>query len=164
MRGPTRPLPERFPFPRSRLGWLGLILGLASALAGIAADPGDTRLVANLLWGTNGGKPPDKELKPVDPALEKRLRRVFKWQSYYEIERKEFGVGAGKTSRLEMSKECRLEVNRLAGDEFEIHLYGKGVLIVTKRQRIVPGETVVLGGDDKNDNAWFVVVALPKAK
>lgn len=137
---------------------------LASAPAARGADPGETRLAANLLWGTNGGKPADKNLRPIEPDLEKRLRRVFKWQSYFEIERKEFGVTAGKTAKIEMSKECRLEVNRLSGEEFEIQLYGKGVLVVTKRQRIVPGETVVLGGDDKNDNAWFVVVSLPKPK
>lgn len=142
----------------------GALAAFAPVPAHAAADPAETRLAADLLWGTNGGKPADKELRPIDPALEKRLRRVFKWQSYYEIERKEFGVIAGKTSRIEMSKECRLEVNRLAGEEFEIQLYGKGVLLVTKRQRIVPGETVVLGGDDKNDNAWFVVVSLPKPK
>ncbi|MCC6233276.1 MAG: hypothetical protein IT580_11570, partial [Verrucomicrobiales bacterium] len=50
----------------------------------------------------------------------------------------------------------------VSGDEFEIQLFGKGVLVVKKRQRIVAGETVVLGGDDKNDNAWFVVLGMAK--
>ena len=64
------------------------LVGSAGTLATLAAGPDETRLVANLLWGTNGAKPPDKELKPVDPALEKRLRRVFKWQLHHRSHHK----------------------------------------------------------------------------
>jgi len=142
------------------------LAGLASLILaqrpGFGADAPDTPLAAELVWGTNGEKPADKELKPISPELEKRLRKIFKWKNYFGIERKEFVVTAAKPAKVEMSKECRLEVTRTAGDEFEIQLFGKGQLVVRKRQRIVAGEAVVLGGDDKNDNAWFVVVNFAK--
>ncbi len=142
------------------------ILGFASlvvaARSGLSAGPAETRLAAELIWGTNGDKPSDKELKPISADLDKRLRRIFKWKSYWVIERKEFGLAESKPAKIEMSRECRIEVTRTNADEFEIQLFGKGQLVVKKRQRIVAGETVVLGGDDKNDNAWFVVVALPR--
>lgn len=120
-------------------------------------------MVAQLIWGTNENKPANQDLKPIDSDVEKRLRRIFKWERYFGIERKKFAVTAGKGARVEMSKDCRIEVAQVPGGEFEIQLFGKGQLVVKKRQRITPGEAVVLGGDDKNDNAWFVVVSLAKA-
>ncbi len=149
---------------RFLLSLAGLVAPLTAMRSAFAADEAQpVRLAADLIWGTNGEKPADKELKPISPDLEKRLRRIFKWKSYYAIEHKEFTVSATKPTRVEMSKECRIEVGTIAdGEEFEIQLFGKGQLVVKKRQRIVPGEAVVLGGDDKNDNAWFVVVALAK--
>lgn len=136
---------------------------VAASRTGRAAEGAGSRLVADLIWGTNGEKPPGRELQPIAADLDKRLRRIFKWRNYYRIERKEFAVAPAKPARVEMSKECRIEVAALPADEFEIELYGKGVLVVRKKQRIVPGETVVLGGDDKNDDAWFVVLALARS-
>lgn len=142
------------------------VISAVAACAGprntLAAATGDVRLVAELIWGTNGPKPDDTELRPIAPDLEKRLRRIFKWRNYFEIERKVVVTRAPKPTQVQMSKECRLEILHLGGHEFEIQLFGKGVLVVKKRQRIVPGETVVLGGDDKNDDAWFVVLSLAR--
>lgn len=148
---------------RSFLLSLLAISGLVAARQSVsAADPKEAHLSAELVWGTNGDKPPGKELKPIAPDLEKRLNRTFKWKHYYLIERKVLAVTENKPAQVEMSKECRIEVARSGGDEFEIQLFGKGKLVVRKRQRIVIGESVVLGGDDKNDDAWFVVVALAR--
>ncbi|MBL9139510.1 MAG: hypothetical protein JNK85_26820 [Verrucomicrobiales bacterium] len=141
---------------------LALGLLLVASRSTRAADAEGTRLTAQLLWGTNGEKPAGQDLKAVAKDLEQRLRRIFKWQKYFEIERKDFVAHRAKPAILDLSKECRLEVASLGSEEFEIQLFGKGVLVVKKRQRIVPGEAVVLGGDDKNDNAWFVVVSLAK--
>ena len=138
-----------------------LLLCVASRKSA-AAEPQAHRFAAELIWGTNGGKPPGQDLKPVAPELQKFLGRVFKWSQYFRIERKEFPVTSTRPARVDMSKECRLEVTQLTAEEFEIELFGKGILVVRKRQHIAPGELVVLGGDDKNDNAWFVVLTLAK--
>jgi hypothetical protein len=145
--------------------FLALVLGACFAVAGAparAADADETRLVAELVWGTNGEKPPGQDLKPISANLEKRLRRIFKWKNYFEIQSKEFVTTPAKPAKIEMSKECRLEVTQTRADEFEILLFGKGVLVVKKTQRLLAGETVVLGGDDKNDDAWFVVLTYAK--
>lgn len=143
----------------------GLALLIAStAVATGAGDPAEARLAADLVWGTNGDSPADKSLKPIPSDLEKRLSRIFKWKRYFVIEHKEFTVAPSKPARVDMSKECRIDVTRIGTEEFEIHLFGKGQLVVKKRQRIVPGEAVVLGGDDKNDDAWFVVLGLAPTK
>lgn len=137
------------------LAFVFLTLGSAPDLEAAEAE---TRFAAELVWGTNGDKPPDQDLKPITPELKKRLQRVFKWRNYFQIARKEFVVTPARPARVQMSRDCLLEVAALDAGEFEIQLFGKGVLVVKKRQPIIPGETIILGGDDKNDNAWFVVL------
>jgi hypothetical protein len=136
-------------------------LGFHACLLGnrtFAADPGDLHLQAQLIWGTDSDQPTDKSLKRIPPDLDKRLRRIFKWHNYFEVTQTNFVVAAAKPSQVDMSRECRIEVAQQPGGEVEIQLFGKGKLVVKKRQRILPGETVVIAGDDKDYNAWFVVL------
>jgi hypothetical protein len=144
------------------LASIGWTLNSTQTLA--ATEVTNPRLNAILVWGTNGEKPADQELKPISPDLSKRLRRIFKWKDYFEITRKTITAETGSATKTDMSRECRLEITHFRDHEFQIRLFGKGVLVVTKRQNISPGETVVLGGDDKNDNAWFVVLSLATSK
>jgi hypothetical protein len=143
------------------LGNLGAVsaLGpLSTSASAAAADPSLPHLTAELIWGTNGTPPPEKPLRPISPELATRLRRIFKWRNYFEIERKSFPVTASSPAKVEMSRECRLEVRQISPQEFEVQLFGKGVLVVKKRQRLETAESMVLGGDDKNDDAWFVIL------
>lgn len=130
----------------------------------LAAESGSLPLQAQLIWGTDSDKPTDKTLKTIPPDLDKRLRRIFKWQNYFEVTQTNFIVSATRPSQVEMSRECRIEVAQQAGGEVEIQLFGKGKLVVKKRQRILPGETVIIAGDDKDYNAWFVVLNQQKPR
>lgn len=148
---------------RFLLAFIGLSTLWLAARSTPAADPApNSRMVAELLWGTDAEKPAGKDFKPVAAEIERKLRKIFKWKHYFSIERKVFEVAAAKPAKVEMSKDCRIEISALPDAEFEIQLFGKGKLVVKKRQRIQPGETVLLGGDDKNDESWWVVVALAK--
>lgn len=141
--------------------------GLRTFLLGtpvLAAEPASLPLQAQLIWGTDSQKPADKALKPIPPDLDKRLRRIFKWQNYFEVSRTNFVVAPAKPSQVDMSRECRIEITHQPGGEVEIQLFGKGKLVVTKRQHFAPGETVVLAGDDKDYNAWFVILTQSKPR
>lgn len=129
-----------------------------------AAESGDLHLQAQLIWGTDSDKPGDKSLKPIPPELDKRLRRIFKWQNYFEVTQTNFVVSPSKPTQVDMSRECRIEIAHQTGGDVEIQLFGKGKLVVKKRQRILPGETVVIAGDDKDYNAWFVVLNTQKSR
>ncbi|MBL9129103.1 MAG: hypothetical protein JNL97_15745 [Verrucomicrobiales bacterium] len=143
----------------------GFFLGsLLRGTSGFSAEPGSLPLQAQLIWGTDSEKPAEKSLAPIPPDLDKRLRRIFKWQNYFEVTRTNFVVATSKPSQIEMSRECRIEIAHQAGGEVEIQLFGKGRLVVKKRQRFVPGETVVIAGDDKDYNAWFVVLTQQKGR
>jgi len=136
------------------VGFHALLLGSQT----LAADAADLHLHAQLIWGTDSDKASDKSLKPIPPDLDKRLRRIFKWQNYFEVIQTNFVVSPAKPSQVDMSRECRIEIAQQSGGEVEIQLFGKGKLVVKKRQRILPGETVIIAGDDKDYNAWFVVL------
>jgi hypothetical protein len=61
-----------------------------------------------------------------------------------------------------MSAKCNLEVEYLGNSNVELKLFGKGKMVVSKRQTISLGEIAVLAGPDENDTAWFVVLRREK--
>lgn len=117
---------------------------------------------AQLVWGTNGEKPKDKPLKDVEPKLQDGLRGIFKWKNYYEVSHKSLSVPKDGAQKVKLSDKCEIQVQDVGSSRIEIRLFGEGVLVVKKIQSVVPGEPIVLGGFDKNDTAWFVVVTPPK--
>src|ERR1041385_5246557 len=122
--------------------------------------PGDLNLQARLVWGTNKDKPDDPKLKDVDAQVKEKLRGVFKWKNYFEVNRQDFTVTASGPKRVKMSNRCEVEVQNLGNSSVELRIYGQGKMVVRKTQKIKAGELLVLAGDDKNDTAWFVVLSL----
>jgi len=120
----------------------------------------DLNLSAQLIWGTNNEKPDDPKLKEITREVGEKLRGVFKWKNYFEVSRQNFKVDSSATKKVKMSEHCEIEVQNLGSSAVEVKLYGKGKLVVKKRQVIKSGELLVLAGDDKNDTAWFVVLTL----
>ncbi len=143
------------------LTWLFL---LALANFGEArAVAGDLQLQAQLVWATNDPKPDGKALNDVDPKLRDKLRNVFRWTNYFEVSSTNFVSVQGAVKKVPMSKHCEIEVTNLGDSRIEVKLYGKGTLVVTKRQTFNPKEPLVLAGDDKNSTAWFVAITPGKA-
>ncbi len=138
------------------------ILGalLSVALTGIVvagALPNNLNVSATLVWGTKE-QPKDKGLKRVNAKLQKKLHSSFKWEHYFEVSAKDFAVNDGKTQRVRISKACEIEVKRLTGDELQLKLIGHGKVVVDKKHQLDKEDSVVLGGPDKNNSAWFVVL------
>jgi hypothetical protein len=135
--------------------WLALLF-LAGFVNSSAA--GEATFQVQLIWGTNGEKPKDTQLKDVEPKLQERLKGVFKWTNYYEVTRKPLSVPKDAAQKLKLSDKCDIQVQDLGSARIEIRLFGEGNLVVKKVQNVVPGEVIVLAGDSKNDTAWFVVL------
>lgn len=133
---------------------------LAFICSSVNSASNDLNLSAQLIWGTNNDKPDDPKLKDVAPDVAEKLRGVFKWKNYFEVNREDFKVGSSATKKVRMSNQCEIEVQNLGGSSVEVKLYGKGKLVVKKRQVIKAKELLVLAGDDKNDTAWFVIMTL----
>ena len=145
--------------PFRQLALAATAVFLAQSLL-VRSAPADLTFQAQLLWGTNNDKPNDPKLKDVDPKVTDKLRGVFKWKNYFEVNRQKFTVTGAGPKRVKMSEHCEIEVQNLGNSSVELKLYGKGKMVVRKTQRIKSGELLVLAGDDKNDTAWFVVLSL----
>lgn len=146
--------------PQLRRRFFFFWLSAAALLAGILPlQAAPLSLQAQLIWGTNEEKPNDPSLKEIDPELTKKLLKIFKWKNYFEVKQQRFTVEPGKVQKVEMSSPCRIEVENLGNGSIEVKLYGKGQLWGKKKHAFGNGKCLVLGGDDKNDTAWFVVIS-----
>ncbi|HXG47885.1 MAG TPA: hypothetical protein VNO52_09690 [Methylomirabilota bacterium] len=139
-----------------RILFLGCLLTMACAPVATRAE--DLKLEARLIWGTNDDTPPPQECKKLDDETAKKLTNVFKWKHYYQISKVLTNVPSRGTARIQMSKVCEIEITELQGAKVEVSLFGKGKKVNKTVENFSKGSFFTLGGDDKNDTAWFVLV------
>lgn len=141
---------------------LGLTLGLVAASwvwASPAAQAADSKLEAVLVWGTNGPKPSNSDLKKVTGDIAKKLNGLpFKYTNYFEVNRNQFDLKGGGSAKVTMSPECKITVKSLDGDKVELTLIGKGQPVGKITQELRKGRCLVTGGNAENSTAWFVVI------
>jgi hypothetical protein len=134
-----------------------VFLGAMIAVASVRAA--DLQLEAKLIWGSNDGADKITAHKLVqDAKLSTDMHRIFKWSNYYEISTKETSIAQNKTAILQMSDKCKLEVKNLGKNRIEINCIGKGKQVSHGTHTLAPGKWITLGGNDKNNSAWFVVM------
>jgi hypothetical protein len=141
-----------------------VLLGWAASPTGLAAE---RHLEAQLLWATDDAKSPNPNHKPVDAALEKKLKSIpLKYKHYFEVKRQAFTINDQAYSKVEMSKHCYIEVKDKGETRVTVKLYGEGKFVKRLDGPLPKGETVAIAGDDKNGTAWLVVVysCEPKGK
>jgi hypothetical protein len=128
--------------------------------AAVRASGGDFHLQAQLLWATDGEKPPEgKNYKPVDPAIAKKLKDIpLKWKNYFEVNRTNFMVAAAAVRKVAVSEKCQLEVSTRGDSSLEVKLIGKGKEVIKRTQSLPPGEILAVGGNSPNDTGWLVVI------
>ena len=150
---------------RLSAAWVGLLaswlsLGMFGSVDANAA--GETSFQVQLVWGSDGERPKDKPIREVDPKLQEKLKGIFKWKNYYEVNRMALSVPKDSSQKLKLSEKCEIQVQDMGASRIEIRLFGEGKLVVKKAQTVIPGEMIVLAGDSKDDTAWFVVLTPPK--
>ena len=143
---------------------LCILLGPASALAQ------NTPMEALLVWGTHDGTSPKPEHKPIGPILKKQFEVMpFKWKNYFEEKRVQFSVNTNQYTRVDFNKNCSFDVKCIGASRIKVKLYGKDKdgkdkEVVRHEEPLGPGGTLIIAGDDKNDNsqsAWFIVIRHP---
>jgi hypothetical protein len=139
-----------------------LFIALALALTSQGLTAGEhtentLRVEAKLIWGTNDETSPDPNHKKLNSDLARKLKKTFKWENYFEITRKTVDLRKGESKSIKLSDECTVVVTNLGGTKAKVELFGKGKLVQTKECTIAEKD-LVIGGDDKNNTAWFVVV------
>ena len=127
----------------------------ACLLAASAASAADMNLEARLVWGTNDEKG-GPNCKPVDAELAAKLHGMFKWKNYFEITNQVADIPENKTRDLKMSDRCTLRIKNLGGSRVEINCIGEGKEVHKRADTLLPHTWLVLGGNDKNNTAWFI--------
>ena len=166
-----RPLPPKARLTRFGLstrvrgGWgerattLWTLVFLLVTTVGARVQAGEIKLEAQLIWGTNEEKSPDPTHKAVEPKVEKKLKKLpFKWQHYFEVNRKLFTVPQGETRKIVLSKDCEIKVRYAGKDAVEVQLFGKGESVGKISQALPKEESLILGGNAANFTSWFVVL------
>lgn len=135
-----------------------------------AAEEGNTdnakyEFRAQLIWASNDNLD-SSDLKPLDTNTTDKLRKVFKWQNYWEINRKYVELMSDGREIAKISSDCELSLKKIKSDDeskIEVVLFGKQNPIVKKTQPIHMDECLVLAGPDKDGTAWFVILTrIPK--
>ena len=145
--------------PASALGWVCVALTFV-ACARSEAQAAEIKLQTQLVWGTDDSTPPaGKEYKPVEPAIQKKLKELpLKWKNYFEVRRTDFAVVPAVMKKVPLSEKCELNVSNPSGSTFEVALIGKGKEVVKRTQSLPKGEILVLGGNAPNATAWLVIL------
>lgn len=138
-----------------RLGF-GLLVFSATLCASLAAE---RKIEARLIWGTNEEKSPDPKHKPLEGDLAKKLHDMpLKWKNYFEVNRKVFTISDSAYTNVVMSKQCTIEVKDKGANNVTVKLYGEGKPVRRVDKPLPKGEVLTIGGDDKNNSAWFITV------
>lgn len=151
---------------RRFLASLAVLLGVLSfgSVRLAAAEAAGTRVEAILVWATHVAKTNDANLKELEPELAKKLSKRFKWNLYYEVRRKEATVGNKDATHVPISEKCSLDIKNLGEERFEVHLTGKGKPVSRTVESLAHGHLMIVGGDDKNDTAWLILIRQVPAK
>ena len=123
-----------------------------------AAKGPEQKFAAVLIWGTDGEKPEDKDLKDVDGALKDKFKKIFKWKNYYEVSRTNVNVKVGDPKHIKLSKKCEVKLNQTEKEGMEVELIGEGKSVHKTTSSMPLKDILILAGDDKNATAWFVVL------
>ncbi|HTD66004.1 MAG TPA: hypothetical protein VK846_05675 [Candidatus Limnocylindria bacterium] len=124
-----------------------------------AANAADRKMEARLIWGTNEDKSPDPNHKPLDGELAKKLRDMpLKWKNFFEVNRQVFTINTNAYTTVVMSKQCSVEVKNKGANNVTVKLYGHGKQVNRVDKPLPKGEILTLGGDAKDNNAWFITV------
>ncbi len=138
-----------------RLGFAALAFS-AMLAAAVAAD---RKMEARLIWGTNEDKSPDPKHKLLDGELAKKLREMpLKWKNFFEVNRQVFTINTNHYTNIVMSKQCTIEVKNKGANNVAVKLYGQGKQVNRVDKPLPKGEVLTIGGDAKDNNAWFITV------
>ena len=137
-----------------------LLVSILVVLIPVEVQAAELKVELKLIWGTNGKSSPNPKHKPVDEATAAKLRKVFTWTNYFEINRMTGTVPSRGTNNFHMSKDCTIEVKELAGPNVEVRLIGEGKPVIKATHHLSKGQTITLASEcrDKDGNAWFVLI------
>lgn len=139
----------------TRVGLL-LLCFLSTVILGYAAEP--TVLYVQMIRGSDHERPAGANYHEIGPKLSAKLSPVFRWKHYWETERKKVQLDSSRVTKVSLSNQRSLEVERLKSGELEIRLFRRTGL-VTKARQSSDKRMAILGGEEPaGRDSFFVIV------
>ncbi len=143
---------------RPACGWLAAVFCLA-ALFAVAASAADLKFKALLVWATNAESSPNRNHKPVDGEVRKKLSELpLKWKNYFVVTNVPVVVPRGGSQTTVLSTRCKIDVKDIDGRHVEVSLIGNGEPVLKRVQPLSKDKMLVLGGNAPNETGWLVVL------
>jgi hypothetical protein len=125
------------------------------------AEEGATTFYVQLVRGTETTQPPAPGCKQVGPRLAGTFRPVFKWKSYWEMNRQQVVLVPGRTARVRLGNGREAEIDLRNPKERRVAAFQNGQLV--DRTITPPGEAMtIIGGNRDGKSVWFIVVRRDK--
>lgn len=138
------------------LRWV--LVGVICLGSTLQLQAADLKIEARLIWGTKHEKVDDPNCKPLDKETAQKLKKVFTWKNYFEVNRVTATVPSRKSKQFKMSPKCTIEVEELAGPQVAVTLIGDGKPVNKTIYPLKKGESINIAGEGKDGSAWFVLV------
>ena len=139
---------------------LFVIFALISHVASGAPEEKITCYV-QLIRGNDEAQPPVSGAKAIGPKLSKSLRSVFRWKSYWEINRQEVVLAAGAKTKVVLSKDRAVEIDLSKPTKRTVTAFSNDKPVCTTTQPAGKSMTI-MGADRGSKSSWFIVVRRDK--
>ena len=137
--------------------WFHLLLLIAMGFdLARGAETEKVSYYVQLVRGNHGEKPV-AGAKPIGAKVSKRLRPVFKWENYWEMNRQKLELPRGRKAKVRLSKDREVEIDLTQPGKRIVIAYQAGKA-VSRTTRPIGGGMTIAGGDRDGASVWFVVV------
>jgi hypothetical protein len=147
-----------------RIRFAGLLVSaLLGAVFSASAQPNakpDKKIEVQLLWGTDAKNSPNKDHKPVEPDIRKRLDNLpLRWTNYFMVKKMNVTVPrGGQGTNIAMSEKCSVGIKDLGNSTLEFSFISKTKPLEKRTQALPRGDVFIYSGNAPGTNGWFVVL------
>lgn len=143
-----------------RLAWL--LLALWTPVPTVrAAEIERTAHYVQLIRGDDEDKPPGPDAKVVGTRLSTRLRPLFRWKSYWEIQHQRVDVSPGGKTKVKLNREREVEIDLTEPGKRKVTVSQSGKELARSIRKAGEAMTII-GGERDARSVWFVVVRVDK--
>lgn len=137
---------------------LPVFLALILAASANAADKAKPVIYSvQLISATEENRPPVPGSKPVDPKLDKCLHAAFKFKNFWEINRQNVPIVAGKKAITRLTSERQVEIDLTEPGKRKVTAFDRGKSFFREVRPLGRAATII-GGDHDSQSVWFIIV------
>ena len=143
-----------------------MLLMWLSSIKPLMGSDSPVTLSVSLVCGTDKPSPSSQYAGPVHQELQDKFTKIFKWEHYFLLTKKELNLPLATGKKIRMSKDCELIFQALEeGKVLQVQLLEPEESVRRLKHPLEPiwkeGELFVIAGDNKESagDAWFLVIA-----